>query len=76
DALFQNKEGSTYSDWHMLKQDPGRPTLGQLKEWISRKSWIGDRHMGTNFFQRLRIPTTKITRLADEAMTLDASGMK
>lgn len=76
DALFQNREGSTYSVWHMLKQDPSRPTLGQLKEWIYRKNWISGHHIGTDFFQRLRIPTAKITRLAEEAMTLDASGMK
>ncbi|MCS0824829.1 Tn3 family transposase [Cytobacillus firmus] len=76
DALFQSKEGSTYTDWNMIKQDPGRPTLGQLKEWISRKNWISERNVGTDFFQRLRIPPAKITRLADEAMTLDAAGMK
>lgn len=76
DALFQNKEGSTYSDWHMIKQDPGRPTIGQLKEWISRKNWVSERYVGTDFFQHLRIPSTKMARLADEAMTLDAAGMK
>lgn len=76
DALFQSKEESTYTDWNMIKQDPGRPTLGQLKEWISRKNWISERNVGTDFFQRLRIPSAKINRLADEAMTLDAAGMK
>ncbi|MED0673703.1 Tn3 family transposase [Aneurinibacillus aneurinilyticus] len=76
DALFQSKEGSTYSDWNMIKQDPGRPTLGQLKEWIFRENWINERNVGTDFFQRLRIPPAKITRLADEAITLDAAGMK
>ncbi|WP_459501459.1 hypothetical protein [Bacillus sp. C1] len=48
--MFQSKDGSTYSDWNMSKQDPGRPTLSQLKEWISRKKWIHDRHVRTDFF--------------------------
>jgi hypothetical protein len=25
DALFNSKEGLTYTDWNMIKQDPGRP---------------------------------------------------
>ncbi|MDZ5610811.1 DUF4158 domain-containing protein, partial [Bacillus pseudomycoides] len=76
DALFHSKDGSTYSDWNMIKQDPGRPTLSQLKEWISRKKWIHERHVRTDFFRNLRIPPAKITRLANEAMTLDSAGMK
>ncbi|MXQ52528.1 Tn3 family transposase [Shimazuella alba] len=76
DALFQSKEASTYSDWHMIKQDPGRPTLDQIRKWISRKNWIGERHVGADFFQRLRIPPAKIERLAAEAKTLDAARMK
>lgn len=76
DTLFQSKEGSTYSEWNMLKQDPGQPTLGQLREWISRKNWIHGRHVGTDFFQDLRIPPAKIERLSGEANTLDAARMK
>ncbi|MEW9033151.1 MAG: DUF4158 domain-containing protein, partial [Planifilum fimeticola] len=30
DALFEVRLGTTYSDWHQLKQDPGRPTLKLL----------------------------------------------
>lgn len=60
----------------MIKQDPGRPTLNQLKKWISRKNWISERNVGTDFFQRLRIPLAKVERLAAEAKTLDAARMR
>ncbi|WP_252650597.1 DUF4158 domain-containing protein, partial [Bacillus pacificus] len=76
DQLFQSREGSTYSDWNVVKQDPGRPTLYQLRRWIHRKNWLNERYVGSDFFQRLHIPPAKIERLAAEAKTLDASRMK
>ncbi|MGH0758452.1 Tn3 family transposase [Bacillus cereus] len=76
DQLFQSIEGSTYSDWNVVKQDPGRPTLYQLRRWIYRKKWLDERQVKFDFYQRFQIPPAKIERLAAEAKTLDASRMK
>ncbi|HDR4766483.1 TPA: hypothetical protein ACQ75Q_003832 [Bacillus thuringiensis] len=38
DQLFQNKEGSTYSDWSVVKQDPVRPTFCLFRRWPYRKN--------------------------------------
>ncbi|UOB98625.1 hypothetical protein BTI679_60250 (plasmid) [Bacillus wiedmannii] len=76
DQLFQSMEGSTYSDWNVVKQDPGRPTLYQLRRWIYRKKWLDERQVKFDFYQRFQIPPAKIERLAGEAKTLDASRMK
>lgn len=76
DQLFQGIEESTYSDWNVVKQDPGRPTLYQLRHWIYRKKWLDERQIRFDFYQRFQIPPAKIERLAAEAKTLDASRMK
>lgn len=76
DQLFQGIEESTYSDWNVVKQDPGRPTLYQLRRWIYRKKWLDERQVRFDFYQRFQIPPAKIERLAAEAKTLDASRMK
>lgn len=60
DQLFQSRDGSTYSDWNVVKQDPGRPTLYQLRRWIYRKNWLNERHVGSKFFQRLHIPPASL----------------
>ncbi|MDZ4406763.1 hypothetical protein ORM92_29740 [Bacillus cereus] len=43
DALFQQVDGATYSDWYGIKKDPGRPTLEQIRIWIERKNWMSNR---------------------------------
>ncbi|HHL0974690.1 TPA: DUF4158 domain-containing protein, partial [Bacillus cereus] len=76
DALFQQVDGATYSDWYGIKKDPGRPTLEQIRIWIERKNWMSNRQVGATFFRNLHIPPAKVERLAAEAKTLDAARMK
>jgi len=76
DALFQQVDGATYSDWYAIKRDPGRPTLEQIRIWIERKNWMSNRQVGATFFRNLQIPPAKVERLAAEAKTLDAARMK
>lgn len=76
DALFEVRLGTTYSDWHQLKQDPGRPTLKLLREWVVRRNWLMERHTGAQLLNSLRIPLAKVKRMAAEAKTLDAAQMK
>ncbi|MGG0446814.1 Tn3 family transposase [Bacillus mycoides] len=76
DALFQQVDGATYSDWYAIKRDPGRPTLEQIRIWIERKNWMSNRQVGATFFRNLHIPPAKVERLAAEAKTLDAARMK
>lgn len=74
DALFVKSEESDKTLWHKLKQEPGQPTLGELKELIERLTWLSS--LGIEFTSLIDIPEAKLKDLAAEARSLDANQMK
>ncbi|KAI9129140.1 Tn3 family transposase [Acaryochloris sp. CCMEE 5410] len=74
DALFVVEDGPTSAPWNDLKQEPGRPTLGELKDLIERLNWIASLRPQTDVLAD--IPEAKIKQLAAEARSLDIAQMK
>lgn len=73
EAILHTDEPSLRTPWHMLKQDPGSPTLTQLKAMLDRLAWLTQL---PNVAPALAgIPDVKIKHFAEEAHTLDAARM-
>lgn len=74
DSLFIIPEAVSYTLWHELKQDPGRPILKNLKALVWRLKWLSQLNTYQNALSH--IPNVKLTHFATEAMSLDAARMK
>ena len=74
DTLFIVSNDTTNTLWNDLKQEPGPPTLGELKDLIERLNWLTD--LGLQTASLVDIPDTKVKHLAAEARALEASQMK
>lgn len=74
DALFIVSNDTANTLWNDLKQEPGQPTLGELKDLIERLNWLTD--LGLQTASLVTIPDAKVKHLAAEARALEASQMK
>ncbi|MGR3280009.1 DUF4158 domain-containing protein, partial [Acaryochloris marina NIES-2412] len=72
--LFVSASLVEKSLWNRLKEDPGKPLLSRLQEWIERLEWLADLQIPNSGLQD--IPAVKIKALAAEAQSLDAARMK
>ena len=73
-ALFYVPQGEFTTTWNELKQDPGQPTLTQLKELLERLRWLQSLQPSHAVLDSC--PETKWLHFAAEAMALDANQMK
>ncbi|MBI4289503.1 MAG: Tn3 family transposase, partial [Chloroflexi bacterium] len=72
-TLFDPEPSSHFTPWNQLKQEPGRPTLTQLKVWLDRHAWLASYRLGSAALEDL--PEAKSQHFAAEARTLDAARM-
>jgi TnpA family transposase len=73
EALFVPASETRFTPWNTLKQEPGSPTLTQLKVWLERQAWLAQYPVGELVLRG--IPPVKVKHFAAEARTLDAARM-
>jgi TnpA family transposase len=71
--LLTREESETTSLWDKLKQDPGRPTVRQIREFIKHLNWLKSMNIGS--IDLNDIPESKLKRFAEEAKTLNVHKM-
>lgn len=71
--LFLQDSSSETSQWNRLKQEPGKPLISRLQEWIERLEWLALLRIDPTILSQ--IPSIKMQHFAAEAMTLDAARM-
>ena len=74
DQLFLVPPDERESAWNRLKDDPGRPTLTNLKAHLEHLAWLKGLQVSTTALAG--IPDVKRKRFAAEAQTLDAARMQ
>jgi TnpA family transposase len=73
DALFASAPESRFTPWNTLRQEPGRPTLTHLKNWLERQNGLKAWRVENDALRG--IPEAKVQHFAAEARTLDAARM-
>jgi hypothetical protein len=71
--LFLQDSSSETSQWNRLKQEPGKPLISRLQEWIERLEWLALLKIDPTILNQ--IPSVKMQHFAAEAITLDAARM-
>jgi Domain of unknown function (DUF4158) len=71
--LFLQDSSSETSQWNRLKQEPGKPLISRIQEWIERLDWLVLLRIDPTILNQ--IPLVKMQHFAAEAMTLDAARM-
>jgi TnpA family transposase len=62
-----------FTPWNQLKQEPGHPSLTQLRRWLERQDWLAQYRIRDKVLAG--IPDVKVQHFAAEAKTLDAARM-
>jgi len=73
DELLKADETTRRSGWNALKDDPGKPTLSELRALVTHLNWLSTRNVGATAFTG--VPEVKVRRFAAEAKSLDAARM-
>lgn len=67
-------DATTYQTlWTMIKVDPGKPTLTQLRQLVARLHWLTPYNQGASALAN--VPSVKVHHFATEAHSLDATRM-
>ena len=74
DNLLEKPEPSVQSPWDLLKHDPGKPTVNNMRNWLAHLAWL--RNQSAWLPEIKDIPAVKLQKFASEARSLDISGMK
>jgi len=74
DKLFVSDEKNRRSPWNTIKDDPGRPTLTQLRNLVEHMHWLKSFNVGAKAISVL--PDVKVSHFAAEGKSLDAARMK
>lgn len=74
DSLLENQPGKTVTFWNALREEPGKASLKELKNQLSRLHWIRSFRPLVNALQG--VSYTKVRHLASEAKSLDASRLE
>lgn len=74
DRLWVSQTDTRVSPWQQVKQDPGKPTLTHLQQWIDRCGWLAQLRCATATL--VTLPDAKLKHFAQEAQTFDAAQMK
>ncbi len=72
--LLKADPATKRSPWNRLRQEPGKPTLKELRELIGRLSWLREIDQFDDPFRN--IPYAKVRHLALEANSLDVARMR
>jgi Tn3 transposase DDE domain/Domain of unknown function (DUF4158) len=72
--LFLQDSSSETSQWNRLKQEPGKPLISRLQEWIERLEWLSLLRIDPMILSQ--IPPAKVQHFGAEAKTLDAARMR
>ncbi|MGH9901778.1 MAG: DUF4158 domain-containing protein, partial [Pyrinomonadaceae bacterium] len=73
DELLKSDETTRRSGWNALRDDPGKPTLSELRALVTRLNWLITRNVGATAFTG--VPDVKVQHFAAEAKSLDAARM-
>lgn len=73
DELLKADETTRRSEWNALKDDPGKPTLSELRQLVAHLNRLTTRNVGARAFTG--IPEVKAQHFAAEAKSLDAARM-
>lgn len=73
DELLKVDETTRRSGWNALKNDPGKPTLSELRALVTHLNWLTERNVGATAFTG--VPDVKVQHFAAEAKSLDAARM-
>lgn len=73
DKLLETNPHTKRSDWNLLKQEPGRPTLSNLRDLVNHLTTLKPYHIAEQAIKLL--PDTKLRQFAAEARSLDAARM-
>jgi TnpA family transposase len=71
DQLLVVDNESRRSTWNAIKDDPGQPTLSQLRRWVKHLQWLGEHNVGARAL--VGTPEVKIRHFAADAKSLDAA---
>jgi TnpA family transposase len=72
--LFLQDSSNETSQWNRLKQEPGKPLISRLQEWIEHLEWLSLLQIDPRILSQ--IPHVKVQHFGAEAMTLDAARMR
>jgi hypothetical protein len=74
DQMLRADETASQTLWNTIKADPGKPTLTQLRELVTRLTWLSTYNHGA---MALTVaPSVKVQHFATEAKSLDAARMQ
>lgn len=71
--LLTKNEAESTSLWDKLKQDPGKPTIRQIRKFINHINWL--KSLDVKSIVLSDIPESKLKRFAEEAKTLNIHKM-
>ncbi len=74
DALLKVTPAKSKSDWEMLKRDPGKPTVNNLRQLVTQMEWVRTWYMDLKALKDLS--DAKLRNFAAEAKSLDAARMQ
>lgn len=74
DALLKVAMAKSKSDWEMLKRDPGKATVNNLRQLVTQMEWIKTWYIELKALKEL--PDAKLRNFAAEAKSLDAARMQ
>ena len=71
--LLNIEESEGTSLWNKLKQDPGKPTVRKIREFINHLNWL--KSLNVRSIDLNDIPESKLKRFVEEAKTLNINKM-
>jgi TnpA family transposase len=74
DALLKVHSGKTRSEWDNLKNEPGKPTVKNIRRLVTQLEWLKTWYLDLKSLGRL--PDVKLRHFAAEAKSLDTARMQ
>lgn len=74
DALIKVSSDKSKSDWELLKNDPGRPTLNNLRNLLPQIEWLKEQNF--DLISLRTLADAKLRNFAAQAKSLDAARME
>jgi TnpA family transposase len=74
DRLLKVTPEKLKSDWEMIKRDPGKPTVNNLRQLLTQMEWLKSWYLDLKALRDL--PDAKLRNFAAEAKSLDAARMQ
>lgn len=74
DVLLKVPAGRTRSEWEILKREPGKPTVKNIRELVTQIEWVKTWYVDLRALSKL--PDVKLRHFAAEARSLDTARMQ